>query len=88
MSYEGSGHHHAFVHAKRSLKTRERHGQWYGETVGHPLKVGLDVGIYGQLVTRDQILELAEASGVESVPPLRSDSTAAKNRYHQQLRVC
>ena len=34
------------------------------------LKVGLDVGIYGRLATRDHILELAElaeASGLESI---------------------
>jgi probable F420-dependent oxidoreductase len=41
-----------------------------GEPMAHALKIGLDVGIYGRLATRDHILELAElaeASGVESL---------------------
>jgi hypothetical protein len=38
-----------------------------GETMAHALTIGVDVGIYGRLATRDHILELAElaeASGV------------------------
>jgi alkanesulfonate monooxygenase SsuD/methylene tetrahydromethanopterin reductase-like flavin-dependent oxidoreductase (luciferase family) len=38
--------------------------------MAHALMVGLDVGIYGRLATRDHILELAEwaeSSGVESL---------------------
>src|SRR5262245_54694955 len=38
--------------------------------IAQTLMVGLDVGIYGQLATRDYILELAalaEASGLESL---------------------
>src|SRR5882724_8244961 len=40
------------------------------EKMAQALKVGLDVGIYGRLATRDHILELAElaeASGLESI---------------------
>ena len=38
--------------------------------MAHALAVGVDVGIYGRLATRDHILELAglaEASGMESI---------------------
>jgi probable F420-dependent oxidoreductase len=41
-----------------------------GEMMAQALKVGLDVGIYGRLATRDHILELAqlaEISGLESI---------------------
>jgi probable F420-dependent oxidoreductase len=41
-----------------------------GEMMDRALKVGLDVGVYGRLATRDHILglaELAESSGLESV---------------------
>jgi probable F420-dependent oxidoreductase len=41
-----------------------------GEMMAQALKVGLDVGIYGRLATRDHILELAqlaEGSGLESI---------------------
>jgi probable F420-dependent oxidoreductase len=41
-----------------------------GGTMAQALKVGLDVGIYGRLATRDHILELAElaeSSGLDSI---------------------
>ena len=44
--------------------------QGTGEMMAQALTVGLDVGIYGRLATRDHILELAtlaEASGLESL---------------------
>jgi probable F420-dependent oxidoreductase len=41
-----------------------------GEAMAQALKVGLDVGVYGRLATREHILELAEfaeASGLEAI---------------------
>lgn len=57
--------------SKEHRDAQEHHGRRdRGEMMAQTLKVGLDVGIYGRLATRDHILELAElaeSSGLESI---------------------
>lgn len=56
---------------EKSRDAQEHHGRRNrGERMAQALKVGLDVGIYGRLATREHILELAElaeSSGLESI---------------------